>query len=52
MTREEFWKYIHKPNIVRQDYVVAIRKKHTEHSEWEYINELLTLNEDDPFYFI
>lgn len=52
MTREEFWKFIHNPDIVRQDYIVAIRMRHFEHSEWEYTNELLTLNEDDPFYFI
>ena len=52
MTREEFWKYIHKPNIVRQDYIVAIRKKYTEDGIWEYTNELLTINDDDPFYFI
>lgn len=52
MTREEFWEYIHKPNIVRQDYIVSIRLKNSEYSQWEYINELLTLNEDDPFYFI
>ena len=52
MTREEFWKYIHKPDKVRQDYIVAIRMRHSDHGEWEYTNELLTLNEDDPFYFI
>ena len=43
MTREEFWDYIHKLDIVRQDYIVAIRMRHTEHSEWKYTNELLTL---------
>ena len=51
MTTEEFWEYIHKPDIVRQDYIVAIRMRHSDHGEWECTNELLTLNEDDPFYF-
>ena len=27
MTTEEFWEYIHKPDIVRQDYIVAIRMR-------------------------
>ncbi len=52
MTKEEFWEYIHKPDIVRQDYIVTIRMRYSDHCEWEYTNELLTLNEDNPFYFI
>ena len=52
MTTEEFWEYIHKPDIVRRDYIVAIRMRDSDHGEWEYTNELLTLNEDNPFYFI
>lgn len=51
MNREEFVNYIHQSDIIRQDYVVRIRKKHQESDIWTYCNELLIVSDDDPFQF-
>lgn len=49
MTREEFWNYIHGPNIVRQVYIVSIRQKYTESGKWEYTNQILEPDDIDGF---
>ena len=47
MTREEFWNYINGPRIIRQDYIVHIRQKHTESANWEYTNQVLEPESED-----